>query len=565
MASTTIYMGNGVTKRVAVIGAGPSGLTTVKELLDEGHEPTCFERAEGLGGVFRFGESDGVVWESCRLTSSELLTAFSDFPTPAGLTGHLTVSQYVAYLRAYADAFAVTPRIRFNTTVESVAEDPAGGWRVQTRDANGTHEAHFDAVAICSGLHQHPFIPPFDGIETFTGCVLHGAHYRRPMQVAGKKVLIVGAGESGADVAAEVARHAGEAVLSLRRGVAVQPRRMFGVPKDYLTSRILNSSAHWVFQTRNPKDDHKRRVYKMAFVPLVIVDKILQLTYRFFWEYLPLLASRRLSEVRANLRTRALTVQLLGESGGEVTEQFGTKTDDFVRAMATGRCRRVPAIARFEGSRVVFQDGSVFEPDLVVMCTGFETRAPFLLEATASAPRFLHVFNPTVGPSLGFIGFVRPAFGAIPPLAELQARWFALVQSGAVTLPPVAEMESSIAYWTGYHAHMFRAVNQRLSHLVDFTPFCDELATRIGCKPTASDVRRESRRFRMRFFAAPFVAAQYRLVGPHAKPELARATITALEITHPLPDLVNLYLRWWMSRVLHRVLGSEYAPKLALR
>ena len=79
-----------LSKRVAVIGAGPSGLATVKELLEEGHRPTCFERAPSLGGVFRFDEKDGVVWESCRLTSSILLTAFSDFPVPKRRTGHLT-------------------------------------------------------------------------------------------------------------------------------------------------------------------------------------------------------------------------------------------------------------------------------------------------------------------------------------------------------------------------------------------------------------------------------------------------------------------------------------------
>jgi len=205
-----------VAKRVAVIGAGPSGLVAVKELLDEGHHPTCFERANGLGGVFRFGENDGVVWESCRLTSSGLLTAFSDFPDPSGRTGHLTIGEYVEYLTAYAESFGITPHLRFGTSVESVAPHPSAGWKVRTRDAGGVREDQYDAVAICSGLHQHPHIPRFPGGETFTGSFLHGAHYRRPAQVEGKKVLVVGAGESGADVVAEVARNAAETVLSLR-------------------------------------------------------------------------------------------------------------------------------------------------------------------------------------------------------------------------------------------------------------------------------------------------------------------------------------------------------------
>jgi dimethylaniline monooxygenase (N-oxide forming) len=551
--------------RVAVVGAGPSGLVTVKELLAEGHEPTCFERADGLGGVFRFGESDGVVWESCRLTSSGLMTAFSDYPVPADRTGHMRVSDYVNYLEGYCDAFQLRPHLRFGTTVQSVAPNDAGGWSVRIRDSQGTREERFDSVALCSGLHQHPHMPRIAGQESFTGDVMHGAQYRRPAQVRGKRVLIVGAGESGADVAAEVAANAAEAVLSLRRGVAVVPRTMFGKPKDLQTSRLLNSAAHWIFQTRNPADDSKRKVYRWAFLPFLFVDKVLQLGFRFFWEFLPLLRGPNFAAIRTNLRTRKLTEELLEQSGGTVNEQFGTKTDEFVRALAERRCRRVPGIARFEGPRVVFQDGSDFAPDLVIYCTGFETRVPFIDEAVVTAPRFLNTFNPEIGSSLGFIGFLRPAYGAIPPLAELQARWFALLQSGRLVLPSKTEIRESIEKWTQFRAHFFRAVRGRLDHLVDHTPFCDELASQIACKPTWREVRCESRRFRRRFVAGPFVSSQYRLVGPHAKPDVARQVIENLPIMHPWPDFLNLHLRWTLSRTLNRLMGPGYAPKLELK
>ena len=552
-------------KRVAVVGAGPSGLVTVKELLAEGHTPTCFERADSIGGVFRVGELDGVVWESCRLTSSPLLTSFSDFPAPADRLMHLTVGEYVDYLDRYCQAFDLHRHLRFRTTVEEVTRNPEGDWSLRIGDATGAHEERFDAVALCSGLHQHPHLPRLPGHETYTGAIMHGAQYRRPSQVAGKRVLVVGAGESGADVAAEVAANAAEAVLSLRRGVAVQSRMQLGKPKDLQTSRLMNSTAHWVFQTRHPTDDHKRRVYRWTFLPLLFVDKGLQQLSRFVFDFLPLLRAPTLAEIRANLRTRKLSVQLLRESGGTFNEQFGTKSDDFVRAIATGRCRRAPAIARFDGPRVVFADGSAFTPDLVIFCTGFDTRMPYLDEAVASEPRFLHTFHPEIGASLGFIGFLRPAFGAIPPLAELQARWFALIQSGQRVLPPRAEMQQSIDYWKNFRIHFFRAVKGRLDHLVEYTPFCDELAGRIGCKPTWRDIRRESRRFRRKFMVGPFVAAQYRLVGPHAKPEIARAVIENAPVMHPLPDRLTLYLRWMMSRALHRLRGPEYALKLELR
>jgi dimethylaniline monooxygenase (N-oxide forming) len=552
-------------RRVAVIGAGPSGLVTVKELLEEGHRPTCFERASSLGGVFRFGEHDGVVWESCRLTSSGLLTQFSDYPVSPNQVGHMTAREYAGYLTKYCEAFDVMSHIRFSTMVESVKRCPDGSWSVQTRSGDVLHNEQFDAVAVCSGLHQHPSLPSLSGQATFTGTLLHGSDYRRPAQVEGKRVLIVGAGESGADIVAEVSAHAAETVLSLRRGVAVLPRIMFGKPIDYQTSRIHNSAAHWVFQTRNPKDNRKRAIYRSVFLPLVLVDKCLQVSFNLAWHWLPLFCSSRLSEIRTNLKTRKLARKLLEESGGSVAEQFGTKTDEFVRAIASGRCRRAPGVDRFEGKRVLFTDGSHFEPDIVIFCTGFETKTPFLNGIAADSPRYLHTFDPTVGPSLGFIGFVRPAYGAIPPLAELQARWFALVQSGRLELPPEGDMQESIEYWTRFRSDIFRAVRGRLDYLVDHTPFCDELAARIGCKPTREAIRREGLSFRLRFFAGPFVAAQYRLVGPNAKPLIARNVISNVPIKHPLPDLINLYLRWGMSRVLHRTLGPEFAPKLEIR
>jgi dimethylaniline monooxygenase (N-oxide forming) len=552
-------------KRVAVVGAGPSGLACVKELLAEGHAPICFEKADSLGGVFRFNEADGVVWESGRLTSSGLITAFSDFPVAAGRTGHMRISEYVDYLTRYCENYDVARHVRFKSTVESVILNPAGGWTVRVCGPRGTSEERFDAVAVCSGLHQHPHAPRFPGQETFAGTTMHGARYRRPAQVAGRRVLIVGAGESGADIVAEVAAHAAETVLSLRRGVAVLPRNILGNPQDHQLSRLQNSAAHWIFQTRHPDDDHKRRIYRWSFLPLVLVDKLIQLIFRCFWEFLPQLRDSSLAAVRSNLRTRKLTLELLKASGGTLNEQFGTKTDEFVRALADGRCRRAPAIARFDGPRVVFEDGSAFTPDLVIFCTGFDTRMPYLEESLTTASRFLHTFNAEIGSSLGFIGFLRPAFGAIPPLSELQARWFALLQSGRLELPSKDAMNHSIAEQTRSREHFFRAIKGRLDYLVDYTSCCDELAARIGSKPSLRDIRRESRRFRRRFIAGPFVSAQYRLVGPHARPEVARKVIENLPMVHPWLYFLNLHLRWALSRALHRWAGPQYAPRLELK
>ena len=296
---------------MAVIGAGPSGLVAVKELLERGHRPVCFERAGGLGGVFRFDEQDGVVWESCRLTSSGLLTAFSDFQVSPACEEHMSLVEYIGYLNDYCDAFDVGRHIRYGVTVSKVSRRDGEGWEVQFTDNHGPSSETFDSVAVCSGLHQHPHIPEFTGQETFTSPVMHASRYRRTSQVAGKRVLIVGGGESGADIAAEVAGSASETVLSLRRGVAVVPRCAFGKPRDYQTSRMVNGASHWLFQTRNPADNRKRTVYRFAFLPVVVLDKLLQVFHRLVWENLPLLFPPRAEEIRLKFRTRKISRQLL--------------------------------------------------------------------------------------------------------------------------------------------------------------------------------------------------------------------------------------------------------------
>ena len=562
-----------VSKRVAVIGAGPSGLVTIKELVDEGHDPTCYERAAGLGGVFRFDEREGVVWESCRLTSSGLLMAFSDFPAEAGEAAHMSVGAYVQYLARYCETFDLSRRIRFGTTVESVTQEPDGGWRVRSAGRDGTrHEERYDAIAVCSGLNQSSHLPHVPGQETYTGTIVHGSQYRRAEPMRGKRVLVVGGGESAADIVDEVSRLAAETVLSLRRGVAVLPRRRRGRPTDYSICRLNHSSPHWVSQTRHPADAGKRRVYRTLFMPLVIFGRPVQVATTFLHEILPLFHPRGLmrgraglAEIRLALKERRLILQLRQESGGNIQEQFGTKTTGFVTAIAAGRCRRAGQIVRFKGDRVHFQDGCSFEPDVVVFCTGFEVRLPFLDDDLSQTPRYLHAVNPAVGVSLGFIGFVRPAHGAVPPLAELQARWLALLHSGKVALPSQGDMREWIDRFAGIRRHRLRAVRGRLEHLVDYTSYCDELASHVGCKPTLTAVRRESLGFRLRFFAALFASAQYRLVGPHAKPAIARQVIAGLPVTRGLPMLSRLYVRWKLSRLLHRVLGTEYAPKLDLK
>ena len=381
------------------------------------------------------------------------MTAFSDFPVRAHRAEQMLASEYGEYLAEYCEAFGLGRWIRFGSTVEAVTRTPEGGWVVRTVDREGARpEERYDAVAVCSGLHQRPHRPRIAGDDAFTGTIVHASQYGGPEQVAGKRVLVVGGGESAADLVAEVSDGAKETVLSLRRGVSMVPRRVRGVPNDYRLSRIIHSAPHWLAQTRNPEDEWRRRRYQAALLPFAVFDKCARV-FAWWCDLLYDLHPRRLPggraavvEARTQLKTRRVVARLLRESGGGALEQFGTKSDEFARAIASGRCRRAGPIERFDGRRVIFEGGDRYEPDVVIFCTGFEPKVRFIDDSLAGgAERYLHEFDPAIGSSLGFVGFVRPAHGAIPPMSELQARYFGLVLSGRAELPPEKAMRESIA------------------------------------------------------------------------------------------------------------------------
>src|SRR5262249_11406089 len=133
--------------RVAVIGAGPAGPAALKELPAAGMEAVGVEGRGGIGGLFAFGESEGVRWGAVRLTSSTLVTQFSDFPAPEGSPLHLRHDQYVAYLSAYATRFELWPHLRFRARVEDVRRE-GDRWSVAI---HARPREEFDALVVCSG------------------------------------------------------------------------------------------------------------------------------------------------------------------------------------------------------------------------------------------------------------------------------------------------------------------------------------------------------------------------------------------------------------------------------
>ncbi len=213
--------------RVAVIGAGVSGLAASKCLQDLGIEPTVYERATGPGGIWRYDESlsggGGPAYRGLHTNTSKQTTAYSDFPFPAHLPDFPPRSAMLQYLNDYADHFDVFDRIQFDTEVVRMEPLADGRWTVRTRTPNGEATATFDAVMVCSGVFSQPVTPRVLGIDTFTGTILHSQEYTVPEPFANQTVVVVGNGSSATDVAQETSVVAKQVILSVRASERAQP------------------------------------------------------------------------------------------------------------------------------------------------------------------------------------------------------------------------------------------------------------------------------------------------------------------------------------------------------
>ena len=208
---------------VAVIGAGPSGLVAIKELLDEGHSVVCFEKGAQIGGAFN-APPEGRAYDSLRLTISNYFMAFSSFPPDRNEERkYWTKEEYRSYLHRFVDQFGLAGHVQFNTEVTGVQKDDDRYLVTGTR-AGDSFSKVFDAIVVCSGSHRISSRPQFNGQETFSGQILHSSEYAGGQAFSGKRVLCVGVGESAADLVNEIANHAEVCWLNFRRYPAIVRR-----------------------------------------------------------------------------------------------------------------------------------------------------------------------------------------------------------------------------------------------------------------------------------------------------------------------------------------------------
>jgi cation diffusion facilitator CzcD-associated flavoprotein CzcO len=224
--------------RVCVIGAGPCGLTTVKNLIAAGIEDVvCYEAASAIGGNWVYDDAPErrSVYRATRLISSKRLSEFEDFPMPEDYPDFPSHRQMLDYFIAYAARFGLLSKIALDTRVESASRLGDGTWSVTVAGAGGRRIASFDHLVVCSGHHREALMPDYPG--TFAGRTLHSREYKRPEPFEDQRVLIVGGGNSACDIAVDVSRVAASVSISMRHGYFILPKVMFGRPVDQLYAR----------------------------------------------------------------------------------------------------------------------------------------------------------------------------------------------------------------------------------------------------------------------------------------------------------------------------------------
>ncbi|XP_071421437.1 flavin-containing monooxygenase 5-like isoform X1 [Pithys albifrons albifrons] len=486
-------------QRVAIIGAGASGLCALKCCLDEGLEPTCFERSKDIGGLWRFEEhpEDGraSIYRSVIINTSKEMMCFSDFPIPEDFPNYMHNSKIMEYFRMYAQHFDLLRHIRFRTSVCRVSKRPdfatTGQWEVVTESEGKQEAAVFDAVLVCSGHHTDAHLPlnTFPGLEKFEGWYLHSRDYKSPQSFMGKRVVVVGTGNSGIDIAVELSHTAKQVFLSTKRGTWVLHRVAdHGYPCDFsYISRFM-----YLLQSLLPQN-----------------------------------AANSFLERKLNARFDHTLYNLKPQH--RVFDQHPTVNDDLPNRIISGRVRVKPNIQEFRETSVTFEDGTREDIDAVVFATGYSFSFPFLESCVKvvenQIPLYKFMFPPDLEkPTLAFIGLIQP-LGAIMPISELQCRWATHVFKGLRHLPPLADMQAEITQTMDRMAKRY-VKSRRHTIQVDYIPYMDELACQLGVKPNLLTLFLTDPKLAMEVLFGPCTPYQYRLRGPGAWAGARKAILT---------------------------------------
>lgn len=382
------------TEQIALIGAGPSGLAGARCLQKHGVAFQGFEAHDDVGGLWNIHNPRSTVYESAHLISSKRMTEFAEFPMADTVADYPSHRELLDYFRAFADHFGLRQHYRFGTRVlkvEPVSAEPDTRWRLTTEGPDGVqHTADYKGVVVANGTLAEPNMPTFPG--QFAGELLHTSAYKSAALFEGKRVLIVGAGNSGCDIAVDAVHRARRVDISVRRGYYFVPKYVFGRPADTLGGKIR--------------------------LPAWLKQRVDATILRWFSGD-PVRMGFPKPEYRMYESHPVVNSLILHHIGhGDVK----------VRA----------DIERLDGHTVRFKDGSAADYDLILAATGYRLHYPFLapecLNWQGMAPSlYLNIFAPGFD-RLAVLGMVEASglgWQGRYEQAELVARYLKGLDSGS--------------------------------------------------------------------------------------------------------------------------------------
>lgn len=479
--------------RICVIGAGIAGLVTAKVLKEDGFAVTLFEKQPELGGVWTTTHT----YPGLRANNPRETYAFSDYPYPTTADEFPTAAQVRAYLTAYADHFGVRPLIHFSTEVLAVANRGAG-FTVVVQSARESAVTHvFDFVVVCNGVFSEPQLPQIAGQACFVGPMLHSSQLNDPALVAGRRVIVVGAGKSALDCATWAAQHGEQCSLVFRTPHWMAPRYFWGRVR---ADRFFMTRATELFLRYHRLNGIERFLHGPA-----------KGLVRGWW---------RLQSwfLRRSLQIPALLLPATPLPAGFENIGIG---GEFYTALQQGHLSLKRArLARCLGPTTLELDtGEKVDADVIILATGWQQKLPFLSDKLRQQVQqggrlqlYRHILPPRQ-PNLGFIGYASST--ACQLTAEVAAHWLSQWFRGELALGSAVAMEQEIAQVLDWAAAVFPARREGYFIGPYVAHYLDDLLRDMGlpCRRTHN--------FFVEYFT-PYWPERYRTVGEERRQARAR-------------------------------------------
>jgi dimethylaniline monooxygenase (N-oxide forming) len=394
--------------RVCIIGAGIGGINMGSALTKKGIKFDCFDKRDRIGGIWAFDpkKEHTSVWHNLNQNTPRHRYEFSDFPMPDNYADFPSHQQVHSYLEQYIDHCGMRDSYYLNTGVKKVERLEDKNWKVTLESGE---VRYYEFLIVANGHHNTPNIPYFPGIDTFQGDVTHSQHYRYRHDYKDKRVMVIGIGNSGAQIAVDVSYDAAMTYISIRRGVYILPHYLFGLRID----KILGPSLDWWFKKMLPGS----------------------LYGRFFTVVYNLVGGKH-SHMEMPKPDHLMMTCL------------PTVSEGLPNRIGDGKLKIIPNIERIEGNKVYFVDGTMREVDSIIYSTGYHTDFKFLDPELLSIkdnhiPLYKRIFLPDIK-NIAFVGVFQAIRWGFLDIMEKQAELIADYIDGTYSLPTVSEQRSDI-------------------------------------------------------------------------------------------------------------------------